>query len=179
MSSLRKNCGNMRLGTKVNRKPGGNNSPNKKPGSGRCNGYNAYLEEFIFELRKILQPRSDVLFAYIFGSFVKGTFTQESDIDIAVYLRDGVDPAEFVFSLMPEIVHSTGCDKIDLIVLNRAPLSLKYMVQKEGRLVFERDEDKRIDFETQTRLFFWDFSPQLEVYAYYMLQRFEEGTFGT
>lgn len=169
----------MKWGTEVNHKRSGKNSLNKEPGSNGCYPHATSQNEFISTLRKILQPRSEVLFAYIFGSSVKGVFTQESDIDIAVYLRDGIDPAEFVFSLMPEIVQSTRCDKIDLVVLNRAPLSLKYIVQKDGRLVFERNADKRIDFETQTRMFFWDFLPHLEVYAFYMLQRLEEGTFGT
>ena len=37
---------------------------------------------------KVLENESDILFAYLFGSYAKGTQNEKSDIDIAVYLID-------------------------------------------------------------------------------------------
>jgi len=37
---------------------------------------------------KILENETDILFAYLFGSYAKGTQIEKSDIDIAVYLID-------------------------------------------------------------------------------------------
>ncbi|HEY9247286.1 MAG TPA: nucleotidyltransferase domain-containing protein [Candidatus Methanoperedens sp.] len=39
--------------------------------------------------------KSDVLFAYFFGSYAKGTQDEKSDIDIAVYLKDEKKRIEF------------------------------------------------------------------------------------
>ena len=37
---------------------------------------------------KVLENETDILFAYLFGSYAKGTQDKKSDIDIAVYLKD-------------------------------------------------------------------------------------------
>ena len=37
---------------------------------------------------KVLAEESDILFAFLFGSYAKGTQNDKSDIDIAVYLKD-------------------------------------------------------------------------------------------
>jgi len=39
-------------------------------------------------LKEILSSEENVRFAYLFGSFADGTFTDKSDVDIAVYLND-------------------------------------------------------------------------------------------
>lgn len=130
-------------------------------------------------LRSVWQSRREVLFAYLFGSFVQGRTNPESDIDIAIYLQDGTDATEFVFSVMPHLVQCTRCDRIDLVVLNTAPLSLGYIVQKDGVLIFERSEKERIDFEVRTRMLFWDYVPLMKTYSAYLLERLKEGTFGT
>lgn len=40
------------------------------------------------QLTKILFSKDNVIFAYLFGSYVNDTFKQGSDVDIAVYLKD-------------------------------------------------------------------------------------------
>ena len=140
---------------------------------------NTTQRALVSALRAIWQSRREVLFVYLFGSSVQGRANLESDVDVAIYLQDGIGSADFVFSVMPQMVRLTGCDKIDLIVLNTAPLSLRYVVQKEGLLIFERSEDQRIDFEVRTRIFFWDYVPLMKTYSFYLLQRLKEGTFGT
>jgi len=37
---------------------------------------------------RILENERDILFAYLFGSYAKGTQDEKSDIDIAIYLID-------------------------------------------------------------------------------------------
>ena len=37
---------------------------------------------------KAMEEDPEILFAYIFGSYAKGTQKESSDIDVAVYLRD-------------------------------------------------------------------------------------------
>ena len=40
-------------------------------------------------VKKYLKTREDVLFAYLFGSLSKGMPSPLSDVDIAVFLREG------------------------------------------------------------------------------------------
>ncbi len=58
-----------------------------------------YYVEFII---KVLEKESDVLFAYLFGSYAKGTQDEKSDIDIAVYLKDEKKRIEFETSSLDQ-----------------------------------------------------------------------------
>ena len=42
-------------------------------------------DSLIKDLQKYFSQKKEVAFAYIFGSYVKGSLTDDSDIDIAVY----------------------------------------------------------------------------------------------
>ncbi len=48
---------------------------------------------------------------------------------------------------------------MDVRVLNYAPLSFQYQVIKNGNLLFEKDGDCRVDFQTKTLDFYFDFAP--------------------
>jgi len=104
---------------------------------------------------QILQKESGVVFAYIFGSFVNHTYFRE--LDLAIY----VDPMDLsAFDLFEQNL-GTRLEletriPIDLIILNMAPLSLKFHITK-GKLLFSRDESIRLKFLEQTWLQYWDF----------------------
>ncbi|MFH1322632.1 MAG: nucleotidyltransferase domain-containing protein [Methanobacteriota archaeon] len=43
---------------------------------------------YVENINKVLAEESNILFAFLFGSYAKGTQDEKSDIDIAVYLKD-------------------------------------------------------------------------------------------
>ena len=45
------------------------------------------------KLRALLEPRAEVLDAYLFGSAATGSAQAHSDVDVAVYLADPIPPA--------------------------------------------------------------------------------------
>lgn len=93
-----------------------------------------------------LKKRKNIIFSYIFGSFVQdGKF---SDIDIGVLCTEEIsrEPFNFEFDLEEEIKSYTKFP-VDVRILNHAPLSFVYHVIKEGILVTEKDIGKRTDFE--------------------------------
>jgi hypothetical protein len=49
-----------------------------------------------------------------------------------------------------------GCNA-DVAVLNKADEVLKYEVRRQGKLVFERSEEYRKQFEVKSRKFYEDF----------------------
>lgn len=116
-------------------------------------------------ITKTLQKRKGVLFCYIFGSFACHSFNSKSDVDIAVYLdkRNKVDFFEKRLELISEISRALK-KEADILILNTAPLFLKYVVLKEGKLIFSRNENQRIEFELKTINDYFDFKPILKKY---------------
>lgn len=104
-----------------------------------------------------------VLLVYLFGSAATGHMTPFSDVDIALVVDEHFDfkPSRLQFELEIEDELTARCelDAVDVRVINAAPLLLRGEVVTYGRLLFARDEDQRIDFETRTRREYFDFLP--------------------
>lgn len=113
-------------------------------------------------LARALRSRP-VEFAYLFGSQARGTAGVTSDTDVAVYLRDGLTQSRrwSAEDSVAQALHRIGIptDRLDLVVLNRVGLLLRFRVIRDGRLLFERAPAQRIQFEAQTmqRYFDWQY----------------------
>ena len=125
------------------------------------------VSSLIHQLRKLLQPDTDILFAYLYGSFVTDPDLLGSDIDVGVYLKHGdlnayVKKEEQLTALLVSRLHN---DRIDLRIINTLPLLLKYSILRDGILVFSRDERERVDFETTSMIRFFELKPSLDEYS--------------
>ena len=94
-------------------------------------------EEIIKRIRKALKKRSEICFAYLFGSFTKHNLVR--DIDVAIWVKRGIDPLEEAIKLSEELERGTRLP-VDVVVLNDAPVTLRYNVFREGQLILLRDE---------------------------------------
>lgn len=83
---------------------------------------------------KKLKENQKVVAVYIFGSYAKGFTRANSDIDIAVIMKD------FTFDDEAEI-GSMYSKKIDLVLFHRLPLHIQFEVFKYGKEIFVKDED--------------------------------------
>ena len=72
----------------------------------------------------MLTENPQVVFAYLFGGLARGEPKPLSDVDIAVYLEDTADPLSIKLDLIGIITEALGTDEVDLVILNRALLSL-------------------------------------------------------
>jgi predicted nucleotidyltransferase len=90
------------------------------------------VDDLQAKLRAVLEPRSEVLVAYLFGSVARGTSGPLSDVDVAVLLSDDVDPWAVQLELMAAVASVIGSSDVDVLVLNRAPVSLAYRVLRDG-----------------------------------------------
>ena len=105
---------------------------------------------FVHELTNFFCTIDRVNFAYMFGSTVRGDANELSDYDIAVMLDESLSKKDMLYmelDLISELTRVLKSDKIDLVVLNDAPLLLKYNIIKNGH-VLKSDETKRVAFET-------------------------------
>jgi len=103
----------------------------------------------IKKIKKILSSEKEVIFAYLFGSYVTRTNFPGSDIDIGIYLKPG--STKFYLDKEKGVTTKLNCelhtDKVDLIILNVASLLLQYKIVSKGKIIFSSNEEERIRFE--------------------------------
>jgi len=108
----------------------------------------------IEELRRRLLDNDNVLLAYLFGSWAKSEAWSESDVDVAVLLKDNSWPS--VSRLMGEVAEGLQVDveKVDLVDLSRADDVLKHSIVSDGYKIVDRGlyEQELLD-ELYTKLF--------------------------
>lgn len=108
-------------------------------------------ERVIAAVKNILEQDQRLVFAYIFGSFVRGEAFR--DVDVGVYLRDAAEnPFGVSFDVKERIsrsLRSSGIDAeadlFDVKILNDAPFTFLKRVFVEGILLLDREPDRRTD----------------------------------
>lgn len=111
-----------------------------------------------------LEPRDEVLEAYLFGSHAAGKPQAHSDIDIAVYVderRSAATGYGYAAELGAHLMHALGTNRIDLVVLNRAPPVLYHRVLRDGRRILARDLRATTTREGYALSRYCDYLPQL------------------
>jgi predicted nucleotidyltransferase len=128
-------------------------------------------------LKEVLEEDENILFAYLYGSYVHKLQNLESDIDVAVYLTRA-DMDEYVRKekgLTDKLITILHTDKIDLRIINMAPFLLQYQIIKEGILIFVRNLSEKVDFETRVMNRFFELKPYLEEYKQMLSLKIESG----
>lgn len=122
-------------------------------------------DRLVSRLREVL-PRvlsnDPISLAYLYGSTVTGLTTPFSDIDIALVTDEEMAPLDRLnLMLRVRIDLEEECDSpdIDVRVINDAPLILQGKVVTDGIPVYVKDERRRIEFETSTRMRYFDYLP--------------------
>lgn len=85
-------------------------------------------------------------FAFLFGSRAEGRATPKSDVDVAAWW--GVDAPPPWEVVLP--------GKVDLLVLDSAPLELAGRVAQHGVLLFDDDPPARVEWQATTRKIYLD-----------------------
>jgi predicted nucleotidyltransferase len=120
--------------------------------------------ELDLRLARALESRSEVLEAYLFGSRATGRSQPHSDIDVAVYV-DAPRAAEgaygYTAGLTAHLMAALGSNKIDVVVLNRAPPVLYHRVLRDGRRILTRDLRATTTREGYALSRYCDYLPQL------------------
>jgi len=115
-------------------------------------------ERILSLIRDVLARDGKVIFAYVYGSFVKEKSFR--DIDIGIYVKN---PEENIFvvtaALKTELSHhakeervNLTADQFDVKVINDAPFTFLNRVFKEGILLIDHDPDLRTDLVEQVSM---------------------------
>ena len=107
-----------------------------------------------------LSENRQIILGYLFGSQAQGRAGPMSDYDIAILITGEMDPRTR-HELAHELARLLDVERVDLLILNRAPIELRYNVVAEGRLLYQRDLVSRVEFEAETLSRYADFLPVL------------------
>ncbi len=100
--------------------------------------------------------------AYIFGSYGTEHQTPLSDVDLALLVTQGVTISlNDELRLGAEITAITGEEDIDLVILNKVPVTLQYRVISTGKLIYRKDDSQLADFIEKVLKFHGDYNIDL------------------
>lgn len=111
----------------------------------------------IMELITSILKNTSVIFAYLHGSFLKESFR---DVDLAVYLEKPLGKKEalqFELKMERELEKAVNFP-IDIRIINNSPISFRYNVFKNGKLLFSKNERVRSDLICLTLSIYHDFN---------------------
>ena len=110
---------------------------------------------------------TQVLFAYLYGSYAVDQGHPFSDLDIGIYVprlsqREKLD-LEMTLALEIDKKLKQG-PASDVRIMNSLPLAVAGKIITEGLLIYCRDDEARIDYETMIRCAYFDFLPFIHNY---------------
>lgn len=118
-------------------------------------------------LRAYFAQRSDVVLAFLFGSMGRGQAGPLSDIDVAVLLSAAPD-ADACFdarlALIGDLMQQLHTNAVDVLILNQAPLTLRYATLRDGLLLYMRDKEAYVAFRVRTLNEYFDFEPMIRMH---------------
>ena len=118
--------------------------------------------QLVARLRRLIEPREEILEAYLFGSRAR---RQPRDIDVAVYVDEARADAGrwgYAAELTTDLMAALGTNDVDVVLLNRAPPLLYHRVLRDGVRVLSRDLRATTTRAGQALSRYFDFLPQLD-----------------
>lgn len=111
-------------------------------------------------IQHYLATQDGMLLGYLFGSRARGDHTPASDYDIAVLTSIPLPPDE-CYRMASEMTALTDEIAVDLVPLDRAPITLAYGVIVEGQCIFKRNRATRVEYEADGLSRYFDALPIL------------------
>lgn len=124
-----------------------------------------------------LATKYQLLLIYLFGSKATKRDDKLSDIDIGVLIKKEREHTikNLLFDLIFDFSRCLHSDKVDILILNNAPLALQYNVIAEGQILYEVSSDVKINYETEIIKLYLDFKKYEIEYSNYLHKRILEG----
>jgi predicted nucleotidyltransferase len=104
----------------------------------------------------------EVVAVYLFGSAARGTRGKRSDVDIAVLTQARGTSHRRSRSLVEYVqaaCDALGTDRVDVVLLDRAPIALRHEVFREGKPLLVRDPEALTRFRLESSREYLDTIP--------------------
>jgi len=103
------------------------------------NTYNLSIENIKSKIIHFFDLNNDIVSVYLFGSIVTNRLNDESDIDIAIILKNSKEyKIPDKIQIREELSELLGRD-VDVVYLNDAPVILRMQVFRKGIKLFDRN----------------------------------------
>jgi len=126
-------------------------------------------EEKLAALRRYFEglPHPGIASAYLFGSHAEGRAHRESDVDIGVLLQwdrhpTSSDRFDLRIRLGSDLISVTGCNEVDVVILNDAPPLLGRKIVQDGIQLFVGDREVDHNYFRDIQILAADLEPWLE-----------------
>jgi len=113
------------------------------------------------KLPDILSDLKEISLIYLFGSRVESCLGPMSDYDLGALIDHTADESQVHARLTHELVCALGTDRIDVVLLKRAPIELAYAIIDQGKVLYQRDVAARVEYEAQVLSRYGDYLPVL------------------
>ena len=134
------------------------------------------IDEIINKLRDFFEAHEEVQFAILFGSLARNTSNVLSDIDIAVMIVPGfkdTSPYGYQATLTADLMRELKRKDVDVVIVNKAPIALRYQILRYGKFIYIRDKQARIEFQIDTINQYEDFKRLYQVHEEACHQRWK------
>lgn len=105
-------------------------------------------------IRQYARSDRNLVAVYVFGSVARGAERSDSDVDLAVQVREPIEGLRLV-RMETELSNAIGRD-VDLVVFGSASPLLKHQILSARSLLYEGDPRERIAQETAGRYEYLD-----------------------
>jgi len=97
------------------------------------------IDDKLSPICEYLSNRKDVAAVYLFGSYGTKYQTALSDVDLAVlFVNPEMPDLESRLEIESALTKITGEDDINLVALNKAPITLQFEIVSQGRLLLKK-----------------------------------------
>jgi hypothetical protein len=114
------------------------------------------------KLKKALEKDENVVFAYVFGSYVNGIPTPKSDVDVAVYFKKpprGTEILDYAVKL------SNFLNKeVDLVIFNLASPFTRFHILNTGEPLIVKDSEALAEFKRKTMIDYEEYKYMAEAF---------------
>ncbi|MCM8804996.1 MAG: nucleotidyltransferase domain-containing protein [Candidatus Omnitrophica bacterium] len=136
------------------------------------------IDELIEKLKDRLIEEEEIVFAYILGSYGRNYIGPLSDFDIGIYIEENKEIFEKKIYLNFIITDILKTDEVDIIILNTVSPFFLHHSLKNAKLLFSKDERKRIFFLVKNLKEYFDMVYYYERFKESLLKRIREGKYG-
>ncbi|HAG06568.1 MAG TPA: nucleotidyltransferase domain-containing protein [Peptococcaceae bacterium] len=121
-------------------------------------------EKILATIKEHLLAQPDIAAAYVFGSAAQNRLRPASDIDIAVLFSSGTAAKTARFERRLELavaLEELLKRPVEVIDLEAVPPFLQYQIRKHGKLIVDKDPQRRKACEVASRRLYLDMLPCL------------------
>ena len=130
------------------------------------------------QIKEYFATKNEVIAVYLFGSRAEGVARPDSDLDIAVLIKEQAED-HFAYRMgLAEDLEKLAGIHTEVVVLQEVPLLLQFQVLKHGKLLFERDPSQRAAYQMRLMSRYYDYKRFFDFHSRSLRKSIKEGGLG-